>query len=345
MLTVLVTILVLGSIIFIHELGHFLAARRAGVQVDEFALGFGPRLAAYRSGGTLYAIRALPIGGFVRMAGFTPDQSEEAGEGAFLKKPVGRRIQIIAAGPAMNFVLSVALFSLIFAVFGAAFPVTDQAVIGEVLEGYPAAGAGLRAGDRVVAVEGGPVRSWTDLVERIRDRPDAPTEVTVERDGRTLTLTVVPTVSSRDGESGFIGIAPQVEHRRLGILESIYRGIVGTIEITVLWFQSVVLMILNRIQADVAGPIGIGQMIGQASRLGLPNLLYLAAALSANFGLLNLIPIPALDGSRLAFLLVERVRGRPIDPEKENLLHFVGFALLMLLAVLVTYRDILRLNA
>lgn len=341
MTAALAIVLVFGGLVFVHELGHFLVAKRVGVMVHEFALGFGPRLLARRRGETVYALRLLPLGGFVRLAGMYPprDPSEVPPPGrGFNDKTVLQRMAVAAAGPLMNVGVAVLLLAVLLAVVGVRLPVP---VVAGVEPGRPAAAAGLQPGDAIVAVDGTPVRQWVQVQRAIAASPGRPLTLTLRRDGREVTVTVTP--DTVDGH-GFLGVRPQVAVRRLGPLTALAEGVRWTGDLVRLTGQGLMAVLRGREEADLLGPVGIGQQIGAASRQGLGALLFLAALLSVNLGLLNLLPFPALDGSRLAFLLLEAVRGRPVDPERENWIHAVGFALLMVLLLVVTYRDLLRLQ-
>ncbi|MCL4424174.1 MAG: RIP metalloprotease RseP [Firmicutes bacterium] len=338
-MTIAVSILVFGLLIFIHEFGHFLVAKRVGIKVQEFALGMGPKLVGYQRGETLYSLRLFPIGGFVRMAGMEAhDQEDERG---FNKKSVWQRMAVIFAGPLMNLVLAAILFASIFAFIG--LPVYEP-VIGEVIPGHPAAEAGVLPGDKILAINGEAVGDWGRLVNLIQKRPGEPLVLEVQRGNQRLQLRLVAeSKTGEDGQTrGFIGIGPVI--RRQDPLEAMKNGFWQTIGIILFWFKALGLMLTKKMAVDFAGPIGITQMIGEATRTGLTNLLSLAGALSANLGLINLLPIPALDGSRLMFLLVEVVRGKRLDPARENFIHFLGFALLIFLAIFIAYQDILRLG-
>lgn len=335
-MTVVVSIAVLGLLIFCHEAGHFMAAKRFGILVQEFALGMGPRLAGVKRGETEYTLRVLPFGGFVRMAG-TDGEDAPPGRG-FADQPVWQRMIVIAAGSLMNFVLAMVLLVLIFAVVGVNSPTTELA---EVMPGSPAQVAGLMAGDRILAIEHAPVREWAEVVSVVRVSPNLPLAVEVQRGAERLTFSVTP----RPGEGGVgvMGVRTLMRVRRLGLPVALWQGAETTADIAVYWVRSLVQMVLRRIQPDLAGPVGIGQLIGEATRVGMGSLLYLAAILSANLALINLLPIPALDGSRLLFLGIEGIRGKPIDPDKENFIHGLGFALLIVVALLITFRDLARL--
>ncbi|HEY8414486.1 MAG TPA: RIP metalloprotease RseP [Thermaerobacter sp.] len=343
-LTVFWTVAVFALLIVIHELGHFWAAKRKGVLVYEFAVGFGPRLGAVRRGETEYTLRLLPLGGFVRMAGMQPGEEgleKVPVERRFLERPLPDRVSIIAAGPLMNVALAVLLFALVFAVVGVPQPVP---VVAGVEQGYPAAEAGLRPGDRIVAIDGRAVDDWGDVVTTVQEAAGRTLAITVEREGQRLTLRVMPRPDPRRPGTGVIGIRPELETFRTGVIEALRLGAVHTLRVAAGFVLALVNLVTGQGGIDVVGPVGIGQQIGEAARVGLSQVILLAAVLSANLALVNLLPIPALDGGRLLFLAVEAVRGRPVDPEQENLVHFLGFALLMLLAIFITYRDILRLN-
>ncbi len=332
---VIIALLVFGVIILVHELGHFLAARRVGIEVEEFAIGFGPRIAGFKAGGTNFSVRLLPLGGYVRMLGEEGDQQEKP-EGSFSSKTPLQRMLVIASGPIMNFLFAILVFVLIFGVVG--LPLNEP-VIGDVLAGSPADGAGFLAGDVVLEIDSQPLSTWVDLQQAVADYSDKPLNVVIDRDGEIITLNVTPRVT----DDGFtqIGVAPAT--RRLGVFASIQEGIRQTYEMTVLVLQSLYQIVTGQLPADdLTGPIGIIYFVGEAARAGLVNVLSLAALISVNLGLLNLLPIPALDGSKLVFLGIELVRKKPLDPQKENLVHLVGFALLISLMVFVMYRDIVR---
>lgn len=331
----------LGLLIIFHELGHFLAGRRAGVLIHEFAVGFGPALISIKKGETRYSLRLIPIGGFVRFAGEVgsqDDQDEDVPrERLLMSQSPAKRAGILVAGPATNLLVASLAFFLVFSLTGIQQPTPT---VSEVLAGYPSEAAGIQKGDRIVAVEERRIETWQDLVDAVSPRAGLPTKVTVERSGKTLTFTVTPAVSAGNG---VIGVRPTIIRTRLGILAGLYHGLRETAAVSVIWARGIIEMFAGKAPAEVTGPIGMTKILGDAARMGASELLYLLGALSANLGLINLLPIPAMDGSRLLFAGIEALRGKPIDPEKEGLVHFVGFFLLMALFAVITYRDIVRL--
>ena len=343
MSSVLIAVIIFGMLIFIHEAGHFLAAKRAGIDVHEFGIGFGPKLFAFQRRETTYTLRALPLGGFVRMAGTDPDDLDN--EAGFAKKSVSKRAIVIVAGAAMNLILAMVMFGLLISMTGVPTgELSSDPQIGEIIIGDRADQAGLLPGDKVISINGEPVRDWDELVNAISSNPEVALETVVLRDGEEKVLTVTPRLHDEE-DRGWIGITAVYLVRPAGLGESILFGIQQTFYVAGLILSGLYQMITGQMAADVSGPIGITRIIGRAARLGFPYLLNLAAIININIGLFNLIPIPALDGSRLMFLAVEGIRGKPLDQAKENMFHMVGFALLMLLAIVVAYRDIINIGS
>lgn len=335
-MTVLLTLLILGILIAVHELGHFSAAKMSDVKVHEFALGMGPKFLSVKKGETLYSLRVLPIGGFVRMAGEEPDDKDDPR--SLNKKSPLTRMFIMSAGVIMNFLLAALILAIIF--FTTGVP-QDQPIIGEVISGMPAAVAGLQPGDRVLTVDNVDVNSWQELTQAIRQRPDASIQIKYQRNGQIQTIVLNTEVEEVTSE-GLVGIGPQVHRHQL--FTSLYHGLERTWWMIRFILSSLVLMVMRRVPAEGAGLIGVAQMVGEVSRTGFLNTLSFTAVLSISIGIFNLLPIPPLDGSRLVLLGVEAIRGKPIDPEKESLLHLIGFVMLILLVILVTYQDIQRLG-
>jgi regulator of sigma E protease len=339
--SILITIIIIAILILVHELGHFLAARRIGIPVYEFSLGFGTKLLSTTRDGVQYSLRLLPLGGFVRMAGEEPGDEDDP-NGYNNRTPL-EKIGVSFAGPFMNFVLALLLFIYSFAFIGIPES-SDEPVIGKVLESRPAAHAGLQPGDRIISVDDQSVATWSEFTTLIASSvPGEPLEIKINRDGQTLNLQVVPDDQGSGGKPA-IGVLNQVNYNRLGIGESIVLGLQQTYQLTVLllsWFGT--LFTGGASASDLAGPVGIVSLVGEAAQIGTVFLINFAAYLSINLGIINLLPIPALDGSRIVFATVQAIRRKPIEPEKEGFIHWLGFLFLMLLIVIVTFNDILRL--
>lgn len=352
---IITAILVFGGLIFFHELGHFLAARRNGIVVHEFAIGLGPKIASWKRGETLYTLRLFAFfGGFVRMAGMDPSEDEPAeGEeaafppvpdaGKFRFKTAGQRAAVLAAGPFANVLLAVVVFALVFGPIGMSIAQSDEPVIGQTMPNMPAAVAGLQAGDRIVAVEGTEVSTWSEMTALIRERLGEQTRLLVARDGRELIVDVIPAPHSENPSVGMIGIGPETVKLHLPWYDAIWTAVRHVGRMVVALLGAFGNLFVGKGVGDVAGPIGIVGMMQQAQAMGLERVLELAGALSVTLAIFNLLPLPALDGGRLLFIGIERLRGRPVDPQRENFIHFIGFALLLLLSVVIAFRDIQRL--
>ncbi|NLV16948.1 MAG: RIP metalloprotease RseP [Syntrophomonadaceae bacterium] len=346
---IIISLLVLALIILVHEWGHFMAARSAGIEVLEFSIGFGPKLFSvnrpYKKGGansiTEFSLRLFPLGGFVRMAGTDPDDEDH--EHGFNKASPLQRIKVLAAGPVMNFVLAVFLFVFAFTVIGIPQPV-ENAIIGEIIDGRPAATAGLMTGDEIVAANGQRIQSWEQLVGAIQQTPREGTLLLqVKRDGQLYDMSVKPEYDTTT-QTMMLGISSMVTFHKMGLWQGIKMGFVNTYQTTVAMLQGLGQIITGAVSTKaLAGPVGITKMIGQAAQGGFIYLLNFTALLSINLGIINLIPFPALDGSRIVFTGIEMVRGRPIEPEREGFIHLLGFMVLMGLILLVTYNDIFML--
>ncbi|MGB4214366.1 MAG: RIP metalloprotease RseP [Dethiobacteria bacterium] len=332
MQTLIAAVIIFGILVFVHEFGHFIAARLNGVRVLELAIGMGPRVISRQKGETVYSLRLFPLGGFCRMLGENPDEINEPG--SLPGTAPARRAAIMAAGPVMNLLLSILLFFIIF-YFIVGVQYLDRSTIGNVLPGTPAESAGLQEGDEIAAINGEPVEKWEEVVRVIEKHPGEELVLLVRRDGMIKEFTLIAEPSPESGK-GKIGITPLVQkyqfRRALGSSFKQFGMIIASI------FQ----VFTGQVPLDITGPVGIVITIGAVARTGIVNLLWLTALISISLGLVNLLPIPALDGGRLLFILIEALRGRPIDPEKEGMVHFIGFALLLLLILLVTYNDLLR---
>jgi regulator of sigma E protease len=417
MQTFFIFVFVLSFLVFIHELGHFLFAKRAGILVREFAIGFGPKIFAKMSGETLYSIRALPLGGFVRMAGedaeavdiktgtltfasFHADGSVNhlylyepthvqaqlavgrvvstdlekklqitlAGQNGeetqypldaqamihynektavkiapfdrlFSSKTVGQRALTIFAGPLFNIILTMILFSIYTGLTG----IEDRLPIEKVLPDTPAAEVGMQAGDLITAVNGDKVNTMDILRYKLAESKGKPVLITVQRGSETLPLQVTP---KKAGELYQIGVQFNQDQlkRPATVFEAMTDGVKKTYEWTRITLDGFAKLVTGQLSIQsLGGPVQMGEITGKAAQAGIESLIKWMAFLSLNLGIFNLLPIPALDGSRLLFIGLETLRGRPVHPTKESFVHFVGFALLMMLMLIVTFNDIKKI--
>lgn len=416
MQTAIAFILIFGLLVFFHELGHFLFAKRAGIMVREFAIGMGPKIYGKTHGETIYTVRLLPIGGYVRMAGDDMDGTElspgyrvglivdednrvkkiifnqnnkqlpdllfleveradlekdlfiegydeeenlvrysvtrdcilvENGKETliapydrqFNAKTVGQRAMTIFAGPLFNFILAFFIYLVIGLLNGVP---TNEPIITDVVKDHPAAQAGMLAGDRVKSIDGHAVETWEDLVSIVQSRAGKTINVTVERNGTMENLAMtVKEVKEKNGETyGQIGVTSPKVHNPL---KAVVYGAQETYHMTMRIFELLGMLITGKFTIDaLSGPVGIYKTTETVATWGIFALMNFAAMLSINLGIMNLLPLPALDGGRLLFFGFEAVRGKPIDRQKEGMVHFVGIVLLMILMVVVTWNDIQR---
>ncbi len=338
--TFIASIIVFGLLIFIHELGHFLAAKLAGIKVHEFSLGFGPKLMSFSRGETSYNLRVFPLGGFVRMAGMDPAEENCAvDERGFNKKTVSQRIGVIFAGPLMNFILAVVLLAVIFMVYGV--PDMPTTRVQDTLPGRPAAAAGIMPGDVIVEIDGKRIATWDDLSKTVAASAGRKLNITVERGGERLTFQVVPFRN----EKGIWMIGIQPAPKKVDLLTALVSGTKYTALLSYQILEYLGKGIARQVPLELGGPVRIVATINEAVRSTswFVNLISLSAFLSISLGLFNLFPIPALDGSRILFLVLEKIRGKPVEPQRENFIHMIGFGLLLLIIVIITYNDILQL--
>ena len=332
MQTAIAAIFVFLLVVLLHELGHFTVAKMVGIKVNEFSIGMGPKLLQKEKGDTQYTLRLLPIGGYVKMEG--EDENSEDPR-SFSKVSPLARIAVVAAGAFMNFVLAIIVLTIV--AFNTGVPTTT---IGEIIQNSPAEINGIEPGDRIVEINGTKISDWNDITNLVSNsNADEELEVKVLRNNIEQKLSVKPIIE--DGRV-IIGIIPSYEK---SFSSAIKGGIENTILFVNLMFDFLKMLFQGKVSTnDLSGPIGVISEIGQAASMGISNVLFLLGFISVNLGFFNLLPIPALDGSRIVFLLIELVRGKPIDPDKENLIHTIGFVLLISLMLIVTYKDLIRIN-
>ena len=337
--------IVLGITIFIHELGHFLFAKRAGIYVHEFSLGMGPRLFKFRrkNDETEYSLRLFPIGGFVRMAGEEIEEDRSVPENRRLQaKGWVDRFLTIIAGVMFNFILTIVLFFMIALFMGAP---ELKPYIDKIEENYPAANTELQPGDLVLKVNKTRVRSRDMLRFELLINKDKPVILQVkDTAGKIKNIKITPKKEVQNDVETYIYGFSLVKKEYIGFFPSIKFAFVRTFDLIEQMFFVLKALFIGRLGLDsLAGPIGILNIVGEVAKVGIVSLLEYICFLSINVGVINLLPIPAFDGGRVLFLIVEKIKGKPIDPKVENIIHAVGFVILMLLMLFVTYNDILRL--
>jgi regulator of sigma E protease len=346
--SVVAAVIGLGVLIVIHEFGHFLFAKLSGVGVLTFSVGFGPKLLVKKKGETEYALSAFPLGGYVKMVGEDPDEQVEAidVERSFAHKSLIKRIAIVAAGPGFNLFLAVILLAIVFVFYGV--PVVSNQ-IGTVEPGSPAQRAGMQKGDVIVAINGHPIGAWEELSKEIKQSDGKPLGLQIRRDSQDVTLTVQP--ARKEGRNIFgerrdewmIGIGSQVSIQKGKPGLAIVKAFAQTYEYSKLTLVALYKMLVGEVSPrNLGGPILIAQMAGQQAQEGLGSFLAFLAVLSINLGVLNLLPVPVLDGGHLLFFLVEAIIRRPVAVRHREIAQQVGIFLLMLLMVYAFYNDIAR---
>lgn len=346
--TIVIFLLIFFVIVMGHEFGHFLLAKVNGIRVNEFAIGMGPQIAHFQKGETDYVLRLLPIGGaciFEGEDGLDSGNGQTA-EGNFQNASVWARISTVVAGPLFNFLLA-----FIFAVIVAGYAGADLPVLGGVLEGSAAEAAGMQAGDQITSFNG-KIRLAREIqLEMALNRDNDPIEVEYIRDGQTYQTVLTPQYDEAEGRYlvGFSNYAYYVEADGFNLFRYGWYQLRFCIKNSVMSVKALVQGKLSK--DDVAGPVGMAQMVNEVKEETAPggpllvfmNMVNIAMLLSVSLGVMNLLPLPALDGGRLVFLLVEVIRGKPIPPDKEGIIHFAGFVVLMVLMVFVMFNDIQRI--
>ena len=347
MVPTLTSLGLLGFLVVVHELGHFLVARWAGVRILRFSVGFGPKVLTWTRGHTEYALSAIPLGGYVKMAG---EQRTESAPHPweFRAKGAGTRAAIIFAGPLVNYLVA---FLSLWVVFVIGYPELLPEV-GKVLEGMPAEAAGFEVGDRIRSIDGREVLTWDELTTVVYASPDRPLEVRVERAGAARTMTVTPKPEERTDPFGrrrtigLIGVAPSgaFEPFRVGPMAALSRAARQQHEWTTQTLLALWSMVTGKmaLRDSVTGPIGLIYLTSEAVRMGLAPLLFLVSLLSLSLAIFNLLPIPILDGGHLFFLAVEKLRGRPVSLLIQERASQVSFALLIALIAVICVNDLIR---
>ncbi len=332
------TVFVFGLLVLFHELGHFITAKAVGMRVEEFAIGFGKKIIGMQRGETLYSLRLIPLGGFNKISGMDPD--EETDERSYCKKPIWARMVVIVAGSMMNFLLPIALFFIVLFSSGISTPSTAP-ILGELLANKPAVTAWLLPGDKIVLINGQQVATWNELVATVKTG-DRELHFVFERDGKRQE-TIVNAEWDEQGKRNVIGALPVIDQRELGAGEALVLAVKQTADVFQRMIVGLVQMVTGRAEADLAGPVGVAQMAGEVAAMGIIPLLNFTAFLSINLGIINLLPIPALDGGHFVSLVIEAIRGKALDTGWTQRIQLIGIALLLTLMVFATFKDVTRI--
>lgn len=354
-------LLVLTLLVFVHEMGHYLVGRWSGIRILAFSIGFGPELVGWTDRhGTRWKLAAIPLGGYVKFYGdedaaSVPDYKRlealapEERSQTFLGAKLWKRAATVAAGPIANFILAIAIFAVLFSVYGR--QVADP-VVARVNENSAAAQAGVVPGDRLISIDNTPVVTFDDVRRYVSVRPEMPISIRIERNGAMLDLSMVPQrteLTDQFGnkmEIGVIGILTDQEAGNFrtvnyGPIEAVGQGVLQSWHVITGTFDYLSNVVTGRMKADqIGGPIRVAKVSGQMATLGIPFLLNIAAILSVSIGLLNLMPVPVLDGGHLMFYAVEALRGRPVGPAAQDVAYRIGFAMVLMLMVFATWNDI-----
>jgi len=350
MLTILAAIFVFGILVTVHEFGHFITAKLTGMRVDEFAIGFGPKLYQQKEGETLYTLRAIPLGGFNRIYGMDPEEDEEGKKitssyehdsRAFNNRPIPARMLVILAGALMNFILPIFIFTGIFCVKGMDMPLTEP-VIGTAIPFMAADNAGIKAGDKILSINGQLVDKWSDIQTTLKKNGMNEAVVRVDRGGEQKTFKMMPQFN-KDFNKPMIGISPKTQHKDMGVLEAIKEAFVHEKFIIASMIVGLYQLITGSGgSADLSGPIGVAKMAGEVAQIGIIPLLNFTAFLSINLGIINLLPLPALDGGHFILLLLEAIRRKPLGAKAMQNIQTVGICMILALTIFSTFKDLTR---
>ncbi len=333
--------LTLGLVVLLHEFGHYLMCLKLGVRVERFAFGFGPELFGFTRSGTRFSICAFPLGGFVKPAGENPEESKGQPD-EFNAQSWKGRLLIVYAGPAMNYLLAWGLFAGAIYVKGVPHPAPEP-VIGNIMAGYPAQAGGLELDDAVTAVDGRRVETWDELAKTIHASPNKAVELTLRRKEAVLKRRVTPRRDDATGK-GIIGIMPKSVYKPVPLTNAVGEGARQCWQITAFTVNTIVSRVAARQRPDLAGPIGIAQMVSRAARSGWEEMVFLMGLISVAIGFFNLLPVPLLDGGHAAFFIWEGISGRRPSDSQVAAANSVGLFLLLSLLVFATYNDVDRIR-
>jgi regulator of sigma E protease len=347
-LSIIYFLIVLSVLVIIHEFGHFIVAKKIGVRVEKFSFGFGPKIFSVKKGETEYLISAIPLGGYVKMAGDEPGEGLTGKSFEFLSRKIWERACVIFAGPLLNYILAFLIFSVIF-MFGSPTLTTE---VGSLLNDYPAANSGIVVGDKVIKVDGKDVKYWEDMTVLIHNHLEGDIELTVERNNNIRNFHIKPVIREmkdifgKTNKIALLGIAPsqKIENVKYGFFESFGMGFKKLIDLTAITYRALWSIVTGKLslKESMTGPIGIFIITGKAAQMGLIYLVHLMGLLSASLAIFNLLPLPVLDGGHILFLIIEKVRGKPLSLKSQEVIANIGMAFLILLTLFIFYSDIMK---
>jgi regulator of sigma E protease len=343
LISILSFVVVFTIIALAHEFGHLIWAKRAGIRVFEFGIGFGPRLYAFNKNNTTYSLNLIPILAFVRIAG--EGESEEdltcPEEESYLSKTPLQKFKALAAGPFMNILAALLILILLFLFAGAPSGVSN--IIGSVNKNSPAEKAGLKIGDKLLAINGKPYEKMEEAITVIHKSADKSLTLSIQREGKKLLFRATPKYNQKM-KVALLGFAPQPIYKRVNPLVAVYLAFQQTASMIAMTLLIIWQLLTGAASVtDLAGPIGIAQITGRYAQTGIVSLMWLTAFISVNIGVLNLLPIPALDGGHIVFIIIQAIRKKPIDPKLENKIHMWGMVALLCLMAVVSVGDLLRI--
>ncbi len=343
----IIFILILSVLILVHEMGHFITAKRAGIKVEKFSLGFGPKIVSKKIGDTQYMLCAIPFGGFIKMAGDSREEFSGASYEFFSRAP-GVRARIIFAGPFFNYILA---FLCLWMVYYLGVPKLSSKV-GEVIAGMPAHAAGMRQGDKVVEINGKKIDFWDELSKDIHEQTGSVVSLKVVRDSKELEFSLIPqakevdTIWGKKAEVGLVGIKPsdEVIKVRYAFWEALVKGSWNLLNMTAMTIVAIVSIITGTMsfKESVTGPLGIFFITTNAAKLGISAILHVVGILSMSLAVFNLLPLPVLDGGHIFLAGLEKIRKKAIAPKIEDIISNVGMSFLIVLAVFIFFNDLIR---
>ncbi|MBU2573255.1 MAG: M50 family metallopeptidase [Elusimicrobia bacterium] len=330
-----------GLVIFLHEFGHFLVCKLSKIRVEAFSFGFGPELIGRTRGDTRYSLRAIPLGGYVKPAGENLDNVTGA-QDEYFSKPWYVRLGVVFAGPFMNYLLAFVLFTGVILTVGEPVPSNDP-VIGETVQGYPAQGAGLKTGDRILSVDGTAVNNWQQMADLIHKKINAPVALEYQRAAEKVKITLTTKKGPRG--QGLIGVSPDIVYKYIGTVKAVKMGANQCYFWTAYTITTLASNIKRREKPDIAGPVGIVNIVSKAAHTGMADLVFLVALISVAVGFFNLLPIPLLDGGHAVLYIFEGLSSKKLTPTVMKWVNSAGIALLMSILLFATYSDIMRMRA